>query len=132
MKGLEFLGGDAKPRLLSNLLMITARKNLHLSSRSFHTAPRQVRGRVRAYLNTVSVQKQSRGFAPPSTASCLRTSSMVSSRCFPMSLAKCSVTDLSGAGRTDLKYCKFRPEKAKPPATLFSFTKKRSRFTKKR
>jgi len=64
MKGLEFLGGDAKPRLLSNLLMITARKNLHLSSRSFHTAPRQVRGRVRAYLNTVSVQKRSRGFAP--------------------------------------------------------------------
>jgi hypothetical protein len=47
-----------------------------------------------------------------------------------MSLAKCSVTDLSGAGRTDLKYCKFRPEKAKPPATLFSFTKKEAALQK--
>ncbi|MDO4862651.1 MAG: Crp/Fnr family transcriptional regulator [Ruminococcus sp.] len=65
MKGLHKLGEGVKSRLLGNLLTITARKNLHLSSRSFHTAPRQVRGRIMAYLNTVSVQKQSREFDIP-------------------------------------------------------------------
>ena len=47
------------------LSMKSLRKNLHLSSRSFHTAPRQVRGRIMAYLNTVSVQKHSREFDIP-------------------------------------------------------------------
>lgn len=65
MKGLHKLDDSVKSRLLGNLLMITARKNLHLSSRSFHTAPRQVRGRIMAYLNTVSVQKKSHEFDIP-------------------------------------------------------------------
>ena len=60
MKAIGKLDESIRARLLSNLLMITTRKNLHLSSRSFHTAPRQVRGRIMAYLNTVSVQKHSR------------------------------------------------------------------------
>lgn len=65
MKGLHKLGDSVKSRLLADLLMITARKNLHLSSRSFHTAPRQIRGRIMAYLNTVAVQKNCREFDIP-------------------------------------------------------------------
>ena len=40
-------------------------KNLHLSSRSFHTAPKTIRGRVMAYLNTVSLQEKSTEFDIP-------------------------------------------------------------------
>lgn len=65
MKSLANLSDNVRMRLLTNLLTITTRKNLHLSSRSFHTAPRQVRGRIMAYLNTVSVQKHSREFDIP-------------------------------------------------------------------
>ena len=65
MKSLADLNDTIRARLLANLLTITTRKNLHLSSRSFHTAPRQVRGRIMAYLNTVSVQKHSREFDIP-------------------------------------------------------------------
>ena len=65
MKAIGKLDESIRARLLGNLLMITTRKNLHLSSRSFHTAPRQVRGRIMAYLNTVSVQKHSREFDIP-------------------------------------------------------------------
>ena len=48
MKLLADLNDTVRSRLLANLLTITTRKNLHLSSRSFHTAPRQVRGRIMA------------------------------------------------------------------------------------
>ena len=48
-----------------NVLTISALKNLHLSGRSFHTAPKTVRGRVMAYLNAVSLQTQSREFDIP-------------------------------------------------------------------
>jgi CRP-like cAMP-binding protein len=65
MKSLGGIDDNSRARLLANLLMITTRKNLHLTSRSFHTAPRQVRGRIMAYLNTVSVQKNSREFDIP-------------------------------------------------------------------
>ena len=65
MKSVGRLDESMRVRLLANLLTITTRKNLHLSSRSFHTAPRQVRGRIMAYLNTVSVQKNSREFDIP-------------------------------------------------------------------
>ena len=40
MKSLADLNDTIRARLLANLLTITTRKNLHLSSRSFHTAPR--------------------------------------------------------------------------------------------
>ena len=65
MKSVGRLDESMRVRLLANLLTITTRNNLHLSSRSFHTAPRQVRGRIMAYLNTVSVQKNSREFDIP-------------------------------------------------------------------
>ena len=52
-------------RLVTNLLIITTHKNLVLSSRSFHTAPKTVRGRVMAYLNSVSTQKHAREFNIP-------------------------------------------------------------------
>ena len=52
-------------KLAANLLGITAAKNLHLAGRSFHTAPKTIRGRVMAYLNTVSLQKQSKDFDIP-------------------------------------------------------------------
>ena len=65
MKSIDKLDENIRARLLANLLRITTRKNLHLSSRSFHTAPRQVRGRIMAYLNTISVQKHSREFDIP-------------------------------------------------------------------
>ncbi len=52
-------------KLADNLLCITAAKNLHLAGRSFHTAPKTIRGRVMAYLNTVSLQKQSKDFDIP-------------------------------------------------------------------
>ena len=50
---------------LSNLLRISAHKNLALSGRSFHTAPKTIRGRVMSYLNTVSLQKGSHEFDIP-------------------------------------------------------------------
>ncbi len=43
-------------KLISNLLTISAHKNLVLSGRSFHTAPKTMRGRVSSYLNSVSLQ----------------------------------------------------------------------------
>ena len=52
-------------RLLANILTVSSLKNLHLSGRSFHTAPKTVRGRVMAYLNTVSLQTRSREFDIP-------------------------------------------------------------------
>ena len=47
---------------VSNLFSISAHKNLTLSGRSFHTAPKTIRGRVMSYLNTVSLQKGSYEF----------------------------------------------------------------------
>ena len=52
-------------KLVANLLAVTARKNLVLSGRIFHTTPKTVRGRVMAYLNSVSLQKGSREFDIP-------------------------------------------------------------------
>lgn len=62
--------GTLKPEswtttLMSNLLRISAHKNLLLSGRSFHTAPKTVRGRVMSYLNSVSIQKGSTEFDIP-------------------------------------------------------------------
>ena len=52
-------------KLLANLLMISVQNNLHLSWRSFHTAPKTIRGRVQSYLNAVSLQTGSRTFDVP-------------------------------------------------------------------
>lgn len=52
-------------KFVSNLLIVSTHKNLMLSSRSFHTAPKTIRGRVMTYLNSVSMQKHAREFNIP-------------------------------------------------------------------
>lgn len=52
-------------KLYRNLLLISLHKNLTLSGRSFHTAPKSARGRILAYLNTVFLQKHSTEFDIP-------------------------------------------------------------------
>ncbi len=52
-------------KFLSNLLMVSAHKNLMLSGRSFHTAPKTIRERVMAYLNSVSLQRHANEFNIP-------------------------------------------------------------------
>ena len=65
---LHRLQQDVSPwrvKLIGNLLRISSQKNLHLSGRSFHTAPKSIRGRVMAYLNSVSLQKRTTAFDIP-------------------------------------------------------------------
>ena len=52
-------------RFVANLLSISAHKNLALSGRSFHTAPKTIRGRVMSYLNSVSLRKGRQEFDIP-------------------------------------------------------------------
>ena len=52
-------------KLVTNLLTISAHKNLTLSGRSFHTSPKTIRGRVMAYLNSISLQKGTKEFDIP-------------------------------------------------------------------
>ncbi len=52
-------------KMIRNLLLISSRKNLTLSGRAFHTAPKTIRGRIMAYLDTVSLRKRSREFDIP-------------------------------------------------------------------
>ncbi len=52
-------------KLIKNYLTISARKNLALSVRSFHTAPYMIRGRVLSYLNSISLQKKQTEFDIP-------------------------------------------------------------------
>ena len=65
---IQSLKNSLKPwalKYITNLLTISMHKNLILSGRSFHTAPKTIRGRVMAYLNSVSLQKHSREFDIP-------------------------------------------------------------------
>lgn len=62
---LSISGMLENPVLTRRLLLITARKNLLLSGRSFHTAPKSARSRILAYLHTVSLQKGSSAFDIP-------------------------------------------------------------------
>ena len=52
-------------KLIQNLLSVSMHKNLTLAGRSFHTAPKSIRGKVLSYLNTVSIQKRSTEFDIP-------------------------------------------------------------------
>lgn len=52
-------------KLITHLLMVCAHKNLTLSNRSFHTAPKTIRGRVMAYLNAIALRTGSREFDIP-------------------------------------------------------------------
>jgi len=58
-------GSPVKAKLIRNLLLISSRKNLLLSRRSFHTSPKKVRARIQAYLNSVSLQQGSKDFDIP-------------------------------------------------------------------
>ena len=44
-------------KFAANLLLVSAHKNLALSGRSFHTAPKTIRGRVLSYLNALSLRQ---------------------------------------------------------------------------
>ena len=52
-------------KLATNMLDVFMRKNLMLAGRSFHTSPKSIRGRVMAYLNSVSLQNGSDEFDIP-------------------------------------------------------------------
>ena len=52
-------------KFLRNLLLISSKKNLNLSGRSFHTSPKTIRERVMSYLNTLSLQNDSTEFDIP-------------------------------------------------------------------
>ncbi len=52
-------------KIVSNLLTISTHKNLMLSGRSFHTAPKTIRDRVMSYLNSMSIQKGTTEFDIP-------------------------------------------------------------------
>ena len=54
-----------RAKLIKNLLSVSMHKNLALTGRSFHIAPKSIRGRVLSYLNTVSIQKQTTEFDIP-------------------------------------------------------------------
>mgnify|MGYP000202421004 FL=1 len=59
---------DACPHhgmLVRNLLMVSAQKNLMLSRRIFHTAPKTIRGRVLSYLSFQAAHCGSRAFEIP-------------------------------------------------------------------
>lgn len=62
---LSAVGRELSNKLLANLLMISAHKNLHLSGRSFHTSPKTIRGRVMSYLNSVLIQTGKQEFDLP-------------------------------------------------------------------
>lgn len=52
-------------KMITNLLVISSRKNLLLSGRNFHTAPKTIRGRLMAYLNSVTLLHGAREFDIP-------------------------------------------------------------------
>ena len=52
-------------KVITNILDVFMRKNLILAGRNFHTSPKSIRGRVMAYLNSVSLQEGSNEFDIP-------------------------------------------------------------------
>lgn len=52
-------------RLVQNLLTLSAQKNLNLSRKIFHTAPKTIRGRLLSYLSDQALRANSRSFQIP-------------------------------------------------------------------
>lgn len=52
-------------QLIRNLLFVSARKNLTLSRRIFHTAPKTIRGRLLSYLSMQAIRTGSDSFSIP-------------------------------------------------------------------
>lgn len=65
LKQLHSLESSWTLKIVKNLLNISSYKNLILSSRSFHISPKTIRGRVLAYLNSISLQKGTKEFYIP-------------------------------------------------------------------
>ena len=65
LKKIASIGKSWSAKLIANLLTISARKNLALSGRSLHTAPKTIRERVMSYLNSLSLQHKSDEFDIP-------------------------------------------------------------------
>ena len=57
--------GPAQGTLVRNLLALSAQKNLTLSRKIFHTAPKTIRGRLLSYLSDQAVRAGSRSFSIP-------------------------------------------------------------------
>ena len=51
--------------LIENLLLVSAQKNLSLSRRIFHTAPKTIRGRLISYLSFQAIRENSDSFTIP-------------------------------------------------------------------
>ncbi|MBR0397475.1 MAG: Crp/Fnr family transcriptional regulator [Eubacterium sp.] len=63
---MQLHGGESwMMKYMANFLAISAQKNLNLSGRSFHTAPKTIRGRVMSYLNAVALKQQCSSFTIP-------------------------------------------------------------------
>lgn len=58
-------GGDWQPRLVQNLLQISAQKNLGLSRRILHTSSKTIRGRLLSYLSHQARRNGSSRFSIP-------------------------------------------------------------------
>lgn len=65
LKQLHSLKSSWAVKILKNLLRISLYKNLTLSSRSFHTSPKTIRGRVLAYLNSIALEQGKKEFDIP-------------------------------------------------------------------
>lgn len=52
-------------KLIQNLLTVMARKNLELTNRAFHTAPKTIRGKLLSYLSFQSLRQGKHAFAIP-------------------------------------------------------------------
>lgn len=52
-------------RLIQNLLALSAQKNLNLSRKIFHTAPKTIRGRLLSYLSYQAIRTGKRSFTIP-------------------------------------------------------------------
>lgn len=52
-------------KLVANLLALSARKNIQLSQRVFHTSPKSIRGKVLSYLSSEAGRAGSRRFTIP-------------------------------------------------------------------
>ncbi|MDD7769705.1 Crp/Fnr family transcriptional regulator [Suipraeoptans intestinalis] len=65
LKELQTINTSWAFKFLSSLLSLSFQKNLLLSQRSFHTAPKTIRGRVLAYLHTTSLKTHKNCFTIP-------------------------------------------------------------------
>jgi CRP-like cAMP-binding protein len=61
----ELMSDAWSVKVVSNLLTISTHKNLALSVRSLHTAPKAIRARVMSYLNSISIQQDATHFDIP-------------------------------------------------------------------